>query len=280
MPFLELFDETLDINSTENYELSVQVSNDNLSFCILDTLRNKFVLLRSYETEENSRFDADKIADVINKDDFLIRHYKKVTIVIPSHKSTLVPGPLYEDYKAAEYFTFNQVLSDSDKIMTSKIPDPDICIIYSLPNGFMDVINNSFPGRTIIHQFLPVFRYIKYNRRSLGGNSIHINIERDYINMIIFDQNALRFCNTFQFRTVSDIQYYIIYVLKKLNISHDETVYFSGMAIKQEEIMRAFSAYLTNVRFALPSGDFTFSYVLGERELNRFLILFSAAGCE
>ena len=36
MPFLELFDETLDINSTENYELSVQVSPDGLSFCLLD----------------------------------------------------------------------------------------------------------------------------------------------------------------------------------------------------------------------------------------------------
>ncbi len=57
MPFLELFDETLDINSTENYELSVQVSTDNLSFCILDTLRNKFVLLRSYESVGNSKYD-------------------------------------------------------------------------------------------------------------------------------------------------------------------------------------------------------------------------------
>ena len=48
MPFLELFDETLDINSTENYELSVQVSPDGFPFCLLDTIRNKYVLLRSF----------------------------------------------------------------------------------------------------------------------------------------------------------------------------------------------------------------------------------------
>ena len=53
MPFLELFDETLDINSTENYELSIQVSPDGLSFCLLDSVRNKFVLFRSFGAEDN-----------------------------------------------------------------------------------------------------------------------------------------------------------------------------------------------------------------------------------
>ena len=80
MPFLELFDETLDINATENYELSVQVVLMNLSFCILDTLRNKFVLLRSYEPEDNSRFDPYRLNEIIRKDDFLTRHYKKTCL--------------------------------------------------------------------------------------------------------------------------------------------------------------------------------------------------------
>ena len=35
MPFLELFDETLDINSTENYELSVEIGNRAVSFCVM-----------------------------------------------------------------------------------------------------------------------------------------------------------------------------------------------------------------------------------------------------
>ena len=73
MPFLELFDETLDINSTENYELSVQVSPDGLSFCLLDTIRNKFVLIRSFGAEENKYFNADKISELLHKDDFLTK---------------------------------------------------------------------------------------------------------------------------------------------------------------------------------------------------------------
>ncbi len=80
MPFLELFDETLDINSTENYELSVQLSTSDLSFCILDTLRNKFVLLRSYEPDDKKEFEIIGLKDILNTDDFLSKHYKKVLI--------------------------------------------------------------------------------------------------------------------------------------------------------------------------------------------------------
>jgi hypothetical protein len=78
MSFLELFDETLDINSTDNYELSIQSGSDVFSYCLLDTIRNKFVLLRSFEPEDSKPFNAEKIKDILNKDDFLIRKYRKV----------------------------------------------------------------------------------------------------------------------------------------------------------------------------------------------------------
>ncbi len=280
MPFLEFFDETLDINSTENYELSVQVSSDDLSFCILDTLRNKFVLLRSYEPEENLSFDPARLADIINKDDFLIRKYKKVSIITPSPKSTLVPGPLFDDSKKNEYFTFNQVPSEGEIIVTNKLRDPDIFIVFSLPEGIVHTLSSAFPGSTFMHQLKPLFQNIYLNRSSIGSNNIHVHLEEEYLNMIIFDQSALKFCNTFHYRTVSDIQYYVLYVLKRLNISHEEIIYFSGRIIKEKEILSSFSNYLSTLRFAVPEGNYTFSYVFNETELHKFLTIFSAVSCE
>jgi len=80
MPFLELFDETLDINSTENYELSVQMSRDGFTFTILDTLRNKYILLRSHDPDDDKYLSADKISEIISKDDFLTKKYKSIKI--------------------------------------------------------------------------------------------------------------------------------------------------------------------------------------------------------
>jgi hypothetical protein len=99
MPFLELFDETLDINSTENYELSVQAGPDGFSFCLLDTIRNKFVLIRAFEPDENKYYNSEKINEFISADDFLLKRYKKINILMPSAKFTLVPAPLFDPGK-------------------------------------------------------------------------------------------------------------------------------------------------------------------------------------
>lgn len=280
MPFLELFDETLDINSTENYELSVQVSTDNLSFCILDTLRNKFVLLRSYESVGNSKYDHNILGEIINKDDFLVRRYKKVCLTAISPKFTLVPASLFDESKKDEYFTFNQVLSEEETILTSKLHNPDTFCIYSFPSGIADILKTSFPGSIFMHHLKPLFNFISTTQRSFLSHNVHIHLERDYLNMIIFDQNTLKFCNTFYYKTISDIQYYILYVLKRLNIRQEETINFSGNSMNQEEILHGFSNYLNAIKFAIPTGNYTFSYVFSETELQKFLILFSAVNCE
>ena len=280
MPFLELFDETLDINSTENYELSVQVGTDDLSFCILDTLRSKFVLLRSYVPEENLRFDQYRIGEIINKDDFLTRQFKKVNVITASPKSTLVPASLFDESKRNEYFTFNQSASEGETVLTSKLRDPDVFVIFSFPSGIGEILKTVFPGSIFMHQLKPLLHFINFSQKSFGSNYVNVHLEKDYLIMIIFDQNTLKFCNTFHYRTISDIQYYVLYVLKKMNIRQEETVFFSGRIIKQEEIIRGFSNYLSAIRFAVPEGNYTFSYVFSEVEMNKFLILFSAVNCE
>lgn len=279
MPFLELYDETLDINSTENYELSVQISSDDISFCLLDTLRNKFVMLRSYEPEDNSRFDPYRLNEIIRKDDFLPRKFRKTNIITPTQRSTLVPGPLFEDSRKEDYLDFNQKKADRERVMISKIKNSDIYAIFSLQEGFADLLKGLFPEGNIMHSLKPLFQYVHFNRRSTGNN-IHIHFEKDYLDTVIFDPNELKFCNTFNFKSMSDIEYFVLYVLKKMNVRQDETIYLSGRTKEKEELRHAFSKYLTDVRFALPQGNYTFSYVLSEAELHRFLLLFSAVNCE
>jgi len=279
MPKLELYDETLDINSTENYELSVQVSSDDISFCILDTLRNKFVMLRSYEPEDNSRFDPYRLNEIIRKDDFLTRKFRKINIITPTSRSTLVPGPLFEDSRKEEYLDFNQKMNDRERVMISKLKNSDIYTIFSLQEGFADLLKGLFPEGNIMHSLKPLFQYVHFNRRSTGNN-VHIHFEKDYFDTVIFDPNELKFCNTFHFKSRSDIEYFVLYVLKKMNVRQDETVYLSGKTQEKEALLHGFSHYLTDVRFALPQGNYTFSYVLSEAELHRFLLLFSAVNCE
>jgi hypothetical protein len=280
MPFLELFDETLDINSTENYELSVQVNNDGLSFCLLDTIRNKFVLLRSFEPDDDKFFSAEKISELFGKDDFLSRRYKKVNIVTPSPKFTLVPAPLFDPAKKDEYFLFNHIMEENNMIIANKLSDPDAYLVFSVSKPVNEIITSQFPGVHPFHHIKPLFENITRGRKSVNGYYIHIHVERQFFNLIIFNHNELKFCNSFNYRNINDILFYVLKSFKNLGIKQEETILFSGLTEKYDDLTSNFSLYVRNNKFAEPTGNFTFSYVFNDTELHRFLNLFNAVNCE
>jgi hypothetical protein len=280
MPFLELFDETLDINSTENYELSIQVSRDGLSFCLLDTIRNKFVLIRSYETDENQYFNTEKTEEILTKDDFLRKRFKKVNLVLPSRKFTIVPAALFDPGKKDEYFTFNHSNDEGNMIVANKINDPDAFIVFSVSKPVVELINNIFTGAHPYHHLKPLLDHISHSRKSVSGNYLHIHIEREFFNLVIHDNNLMKFCNSFNYRNISDILYYVLNVFKTLDIKQEETIYFSGLTEKYDDLSSNFSLYIRNIKFAEPSGNFTFSYVFNDMELHRYLNLFTVVNCE
>ena len=280
MPFLELFDETLDINATENYELSVQISPYEVSFCILDTLRNKFVMLRSYEPGNEGSYHVSQIEAIISMDDFLIRRFKKRNIIAFSPKATLIPALLFDESKKSEYFMYNHHLSDREEILSNMVGCQELYIVFSLSEDYMNILNSSFQGAGIMHHTFPLICSINNNRKPAITNNIHVHIEREYLNIIVSDQNGLRLSNTFNYKTITDIQYFVIYVLRRLNISQDEIIIFSGKAQRKEDIVRGFSGYFKNIRFAVPTGNYTLSYVLNENDLYKYYNIFTAVSCE
>lgn len=280
MPFLELFDETLDINSTENYELAFQVSPDGFSFCLLDSIRNKFVLLRTFEPDENKYFNPEKINELFSKDDFLMRHYRKVSIVLPSPKFTMVPSPLFDPGKKDDYFNFNHNNEENRTILTNKLSDPDSYIVFSESNQILDIIKRLYPGVLPFHHLKPLFNSISGTRKSITGKYIHIHVERDYFNLVIFNLNLLQFCNTYTYRNISDILYFVLNVFKNLDIKQEETIWLSGMTEKYDDLSSNLSIYVRNLKFPEPHGNFTFSYVFNETGLHRYLNLFNSVNCE
>ena len=280
MPFLELFDETLDINSTENYQLSVQLGNDNLSFCLLDTIRNKYILLRSFTPDNNKKFNNDQVEEIISRDDFLKRKYSKICLLLPTSRSTLIPSALYDPAKKEEYFTFNHVAKENSIILTNRIPEPDSYLLFGIHKNENEMIGKYFPQVVPVHHLKSLFSQIHHAGQSEGEYYIHVHIESDFFNLIVFNNHRLQLCNTFIYRNLSDILYHILNVFKTMNIKQEETIILSGQTERYDDLFSNLSLYVRGVKFAEPSGNFTFSYVFNETALHRYINLFTISSCE
>lgn len=279
MPFFELFDETLDMNSTDNYELSVQLSPEGLEFCIFDSIRNKYILIRSSEPDGNKYFSADTIRDIIKKDDFLGRKFRKTRILMPGQKSTVVPSALYDQERKEDYFTLNYIKEYNETILANGIADPESHVLFACRESILEAVKDHFGEVEPVHQLTTLLLHASGERKRQSGHYIHAHVERDFFNLLIFNNNSLIFCNSYSYKSSSDIIYYVLNVFKQLDLKNEETIYLSGLATKHDELSDSLLSYIRNVIYAAPAGNFTFSYVFNEIELHRYINLLTLINC-
>ena len=279
MPFQEIFDETLDINSTENYELAIQISPSNVVFCVLDSMQNKYILLRSFETDNDNNYTASEINEILQNDDFLNCKYKKVNVIVPAEKSTLVPAQLYDPAKKDEYFSLNHFYENNAVILANKIPDIEAYTVFEVSKPVYDIITSRYRNINPVHHLKPLLNYVYRIGNESKDDYIHLHIEKDFFNLIILNSNNLKFCNSFNYKNENDILYYAMNVLKSFEINREASIHLSGLVEKSDDLTSIFSEYIGQLKFSQPSDNYTFSYAFNGSALHRYINLFNLPNC-
>jgi len=275
----ELFDETLDINSTNNYEISIQVSLNGFSFCLLDILRNRFVMLREYRLSGRPGDISNQVMEILNNDEFLGRQYRHYRIVFAFMQTTMVPASLYDPALKDHYFKINYLLEEGHIVSNNHIDEPDAFILFDIQKELLDLMVTAFPEATLSHQARPLL-FGAFNRsRSHKERYIQINIEDTYFNLLIIKDRNLDFFNTFRYRNSSDILYYLMHTFEQLGISSDEVVRVSGNIELNDDLHVSLTRYIRTVRFAEPAGSHQVSYIFDTMGTHRYINLFNIASC-
>ncbi|MCU0361811.1 MAG: DUF3822 family protein [Bacteroidales bacterium] len=279
MPFLELFDETLDINATGNYELIIQVSGDCITFCILDSIREKFILIRSTSADQGRGFSTEGLSEIITRDDFLVRQYMKVTLILPSERYTLVPSALFDPARKDEYHSQSFGREIRETILACRLTEPDLNIVYSVDSDLCEMLYSRFPSANLLHSLKPLLTSAVRASGRTAGNYISINCESSHFDISVFSAGSLKFCNSFSYKSTSDILYFAMNVLNMIKAGRDDIINLSGAVSKDDALWSGLSVYFRNVRTAMPPPGYAFSYVFGDVEIQRYMNLFLAPGC-
>jgi len=164
--------------------------------------------------------------------------------------------------------------------LSNKIDEPDSYLLFTSQTSNNEVIKATFPGVQQYHHLIPLLRHISGEMKRSGGHYIHVHVEREYFNLLVFDHSSLLLCNSYMYRNTSDILYYVMNAFKKMVIKNEETIHFSGLTRRLSDLSSGFLTYVRNISFAVPSGNFTFSYVFSEIDLHRYINLLTLANCE
>ncbi len=277
---LELIDETLDINATDNYDLTLELSEEGVSLAVLDLLRGKYVMLRHYQREDPADGTLRSYNDIIDSDDFLKRKFRKVIIILPTQLFTLVPAPVYEPGLREDYFHFNLNVPEKTVVFSNTLPFPEATVLFSPESNIIDSINMHWHDVAPWHHTRPLIRHVWSACRSSDNCYIHCHFEKSFITLVIMERGKLTFCNSFPVSAATDPAYFLFNVLEKNGISSNETIHLSGTVEPYGEAHLALLNFAPDIKFASPLIRQSFSYVMSEVHLHRWINLFTAAECE
>lgn len=275
----ELFDETLDINSTNNYEISIQIGLNGFSFCLLDNLRNRFVMFRDYKLSTKEAGIIDEIRDIAEKDEFLSREYRRYRIVFNTEQGTIVPAGLYDPAVKNEYFELNHKLRDNYMVSNNKLTEPDAYLLFGVRKDIFDLAISLFPDASISHQVKPLLNSSFRQARKNKERYVRVHFDKGFFTLIIIADNELQFFNSFRVRNDSDILYYLLNSFNRFEVHNDHKVYLSGNISKFDDLYNNLLRYIKTLKFSTPEGDFSMSYIFDEMATHQYCNLFNIVNC-
>jgi hypothetical protein len=275
-------DESLDINQTGMYHTSIQVGLNGLSFCILDTVSNKYVALKHYPLiPDDATGLPDRIREVVKKDEFLGRSFKSVAVIPVSQRATVVPAPLYREKDKEIFFRFNFPPEEGETIRSSRIKAIDAWSVFALRSDLAQVIEESFPGARLCHQTVPflesIVRYLWIKGKE---PALFLNIHDDFFDIAVFRGQTPLLINAFRYRQVNDMIYFILYTLKTLEMDPAlSPVILQGKINTASGLINSLKRYVKKISFAGRDPSFVYSYTFNMVPEHTFVNLFNLYPC-
>jgi phosphoribosyl-ATP pyrophosphohydrolase len=270
-------DEGLDLNLTLSYHLSIQISLDGFSFCILDSASNKFLLLQSFPLSDiNDWQSLIKASEkIISENKIFEKKFKTTTVSLVSNKYTLIPTPLFDATRQKDYLQLNVDTDQSLIIRNDNLKSIDAKIIYGLPLSLDLMIRRNFPLCKMVHHLSGFIDTLLVQYQN-SEKQVFVNAGETSFDIIITEGKKMVFCNTFTKNNSADLLYYLLYVLEQQKLSPQEvSVILCGSILKNSDLYQLLSNYIRNITFADKPENHQYSYKFEDLPKGSYLSLLS-----
>ena len=277
---INLIDETFDASHSESYHLSIQTEPGRLTFCVFNTVVNKYIVLRSYPLFITG---IDKISDewriVIENDELSGLHYKSSGHLWISPRCTLVPGHVFDANETDTYLTFNHGEKAGEQTLQNYIRPANLYSVFSYPEALVSLLRHYQPNIRLFHQTTPLIESLVTGISS-PDKVMAIYLYSCYLDVVIVRKNELLFYNTFRISAPEDVVYFLTGVsnLFDMDLSTIKLIYVGNTKQLPHELA-VLKDYAGSIAEWESSHEATYSHYIQASVIKDFINLFNLYGC-
>lgn len=240
------------IQVINNKELSIQISLNGLSFCVLNTETNTITSLQHFPVnKKQTPYELlDAVKHVFNTEDELDKAFNKVTVIHINELSTIVPKPLFNEDSLADYLKLNSKILKTDYITYDEITINDSMNVYVPYVNVNNFIYDKFGSFTFKHFSTLLIESILNIEKHSDSPKLYVNVSKTHFEIVAIKESKLLLYNSFEYNTEKDFIYYLLYTVEQLNFNPETIqVVLIGSLTKESALYKMAYKYIRNVSF-------------------------------
>ena len=282
----KIYDEAFSLAQASVSNLYISVSQKAIRMAVVDTNRNKFVVLEDYELV--SVFNPVQIAEqlrMVAQENPLLqeKNWQTVRVSVSNQHFTLVPETLYDPDHQTDYLRLHsQVNPEQDVILSYRHSGLEAVNIFALDAAIHEAALGIFPGTEVqfVHQTSALIKSILL-QASRTERRIYAFVERNYVTVLVVSQSGLEFCNVFHYVSPEDFIYYIIFVMQEMKLNPEqETITVWGDITHDSTLFTTMQKYIRHIKLGKKPADVEYSYKFHDLFEHRYFELYSMHLCE
>ncbi len=212
--------DTLTVNNSEKYILSIRLRSDGLSFSGYCPSVNNSFFYRDTEFDRTKPY-ISSLEEFFFAHEFLTYSYKQTNLVYVSPQYTVVPEDVFVEKRQNDLLSF-AFSSSSGKCLHNPLTREAAEVVFNIEDDVYGFCSRSLINPTFVHHITPQLILWKQQSQGLVSRQMYVVIHRKMMDIACLVQGKLLFVNSFGYDKPDDILYYILYVWKQVGLDQEK----------------------------------------------------------
>lgn len=281
----KIVDDTFEVEHLHEYILSIQLGNSLFRFCVIDTKRNRCMMIEDYKFN-HTLYPSQLLEQLehIYDDNSVLKagFWKSIKISVKNLKFSLIPNSLFTENKAIDLLRLNCEVSTEDELFFFKHTTNDTVNIFTAEKLIINWFKKSYPNKSLelIHHTSLLIEGVLQNHSSMLARNVYVSVEDSILTVVVKKGFELEFCNNFQFVTPNDFVYFIMFVYDELDLNPETVpITLMGDIAKNSTIFVKLYKYVRHISFGEKPTTLKFGYKFDEVNDHHYFDLYNMYLC-
>lgn len=239
-------------------KLSIQVSLNGLSFCILDTLSNT-VLSSEHTTfpRELTPYEVlRRLKDTMAERNLNDSHYSEVIVVHRNNLFGFVPKSLFNPNELANYLKLNTKILANDHLAYDELDSHDMVNVYVPFVNINNYIYDLFGEFTFKHSGTVMVSSLLKTPQHGKETVCYAYISEKQVDITVISRKKLLLFNSYKYVTQEDFLYYLLFTIEQLGLDRESiSLKLFGDIDEDDNRYQLCYRYIENVSIFVPDAS-------------------------